>query len=471
MKTIENLFVNAIEHWRLNKGIGTAIIPTTVDDRYLILGILQNIYNKSPSIKVNIITSDFIERAQIVEFITHQGNENDEEFIKLLDNKNIKVLTESFVAKMDNYYPPILCILYHTKKLDEDIFQKFLRSKFKLIVINNRLSVQDMTTLYKYCSVLEDFKQEDVEQLRLSSPVEEEFVPITIKEDSEQSKLLKYYNKYIETSLNIFDNFGIMDQCRVGNTSLNISAIEVCYQIAQSNGWSDTLDMSFEYNRQVDELYNPNHLHDRSKQTYEIIRNRCNFLSDFDDKLEKILEIVNNNPTAKILVINKRADFANKVTEYINNCSESSICGNYHDKVENIPALDMNGNKILYKSGAKKGQPRELGAQAQKSLFESLFNHGNIRVLSTNNAPDKTLNIKVDIIIITSSQCENVENYLYRLSKVSLSSPLKVYTLFVKNSLEEKKLEERLESETHKIVKNYENQIISENNSDFVIVD
>ena len=47
MKTIENLFVNAIEHWRLNKGIGTAIIPTTVDDRYLILGILQNIYNKS----------------------------------------------------------------------------------------------------------------------------------------------------------------------------------------------------------------------------------------------------------------------------------------------------------------------------------------------------------------------------------------------------------------------------------------
>ena len=199
MKTIENLFVNAIEHWRVNKGVGTAIIPSTVDDRYLILGILQGIYNKSPSTKVNIITSDFIERAQILEFLTHQGDENDEEFTKLLDDKSIKVLTESFVTKMDNYYPPMLCILYHPKKLDEDIFQKFLRSKFKLVVINNRLSVQDMTTLYKYCSVLEDFKQEDIEQLRLSSPVEEEFVPITMKEDSEQLRLLKYYNKYIET--------------------------------------------------------------------------------------------------------------------------------------------------------------------------------------------------------------------------------------------------------------------------------
>lgn len=471
MKTIENLFVNAIEHWRVNKGVGTAIIPSTVDDRYLILGILQGIYNKSPSTKVNIITSDFVERAQILEFITHQGDENDEEFIKLLDNKSIKVLTESFVIKMDNYYPPMLCVLYHPKKLDEDIFQKFLRSKFKLVVINNRLSVQDMTTLYKYCSVLEDFKQEDIEQLRLSSPVEEEFVPITMKEDSEQLRLLKYYNKYIETSLNIFGNFGIMDQCRVGNTTLNISATEVCYQIAQNNGWSDALDMSFEYNRQVDELYNPNHLNDRAKQTYDIIRNRCNLLSDFDDKLEKVLDIVNANPDAKVLVINKRGDFANKVTEYLNNCSEADICGNYHDKVESIPALDMNGRPILYKSGIKKGQPRELGAQAQKTLFESLFNNDNIRVLSTNNSPDKALCIKVDIIIITSSQCENVENYLYRLSKVSVSSPLKVYTLFVKNSLEEKKLEERLETETHKIVKKFENQIISENNSDFIIVD
>src|SRR5574344_899407 len=262
-----------------------------------------------------------------------------------------------------------------------------------------------------------------------------------------------------------------MDQCHGGNTALNISATEICYQIAQNNGWSDALDMSFEYNRQVDELYNPNHLNDRAKQTYDMIRNRCNLLSDFNDKLEKVLDIVNANPDAKVLVINKRGDFANKVTEYLNNCSETDICGNYHDKVESIPALDMNGRPILYKSGAKKGQPRELGAKAQKTLFESLFNNDNIRVLSTNNSPDKTLSIKVDIIISTSSQCENVENYLYRLSKVNVSFPLKVYTLFVKNSLEEKKLEERLETETHKIVKNLKNQIMSENNSDFIIVD
>lgn len=471
MKTVENIFVDAIEHWRLNKGIGTAIIPATLDDRYLILGILQNIYNRSPSIKVNIITNDFVERAQILEFLTHQDTENDEEFVKLLDNKSIKVLTKSFVDKMDSYFPPMLCILYHITKLDGDILDKFIRSKFRLVVINNRLSIEDMQLLYKHCDVLDDFKQEDIEQLRMSTPVEEEFVPVIIKEDSEQMKLLKYYNKYIETSMNIYGDFGIMDQCRTGNKPLNISAIEVCYNIATNNGWSDTLDMSFEYNRQVDELYNPNHLHDRAKQTYEIIRNRCNLLSDFDDKLEKVLDIVNAYPNSKILIINKRGAFANKVTEYLNNCSEKDICGNYHDKVENIPALDMNGNVIRYKSGSKKGQPRELGAQAQKTLFESLFNNGTLRVLSTNNTPDKALNIKVDIVIITSSQCENIENYLYRLACLDVSSPLKVFTLFVKNSLEENKLNERIESETHKIVKKYENQIISENNSDFVIVD
>ena len=46
-------------------------------------------------------------------------------------------------------------------------------------------------------------------------------------------------------------------------------------------------------------------------------------------------------------IINKRGEFASKVTDYINQFSENVICGNYHDKVEPIPALD----DILYSGG------------------------------------------------------------------------------------------------------------------------
>lgn len=471
MKSIENLFNNAIEHWRLNRGIGTALIPRRLDDRIMILGILQNIYCNNPSTSCLIITENFTDRVSIIDFITHQNNENDEEFKSLLDNKTLKILTEGFLNKGKINDSFSLVILYRPTSINDDIFKYVTSAKFKLVIINNRLNHIDISKLYNNCPLLDDFKQEDIEQIRMSTPVEETLISIQIPEDSEQFKILKYYNKYIETSLNIFGNFETIDKCRKGDINTNLSAVDICYNIAYENGWNPNLDMSIEYNRQIDELYNPNHLSDRAKETYEIIRNRSNFLADYDSKLEEVIKIVEDNPTSKILIINKRAEFASKITEYINNFSENTICSSYHDKLENILAKDEQGNPIVYKSGVKKGQPKELGITAQKKLIENNFNNGSIRVISTNNSPDKNLAIKADIVIITSSQCGNIENYLYRLSHLDISSPLKVFTLYIKNSLEEKKANEKIETDTHKIVKLYEKDVLSTNNFDFIIVD
>ena len=151
--------------------------------------------------------------------------------------------------------------------------------------------------------------------------------------------------------------------------------------------------MSIEFNIEIDKLYNPMALKERASQTYEIIRNRSQLLSDYEGKLEAILNIIKDNPNKKILIINKRGDFANKVTEYINNNSVSSICGNYHDKVEPIPAVDYDNTPLYYKSRAKKGERRMMAAQAQKTYNEHMFNKDKIRVLSTNNAPDKELTV------------------------------------------------------------------------------
>ena len=82
-------------------------------------------------------------------------------------------------------------------------------------------------------------------------------------------------------------------------------------------------------------------LKERASKTYEIIRNRSQLLSDYDGKLDAILKIIEDNPGKKILIINKRGDFATRVTEYINCCSMSPICGNYHDRVEPIPAIAL----------------------------------------------------------------------------------------------------------------------------------
>ena len=467
------MFENAILHWRDAKGKGTALIPKPLDDKVMILGVLQRIYSRSPTNTTIIVTNTFNERQSILEFITHQEDEeNNAEFKKLIETKKIKLFTIDFLLKNTGCFRPHLMILYHLESISDTIIHNVQLSLFNLVIINKLLTSDEMFKLYKVARMLEDFKHNEIEELRLSTPVEETQIGVLIDENSDDAKLLNRYNEYVSTTFSIFGSFDIMQQARVGNPQLNISANQICATIAQENGWSERLDMSVEFNRQIDALYNPMNLKERATQTYEIIRLRSQLLSDYNDKLETILDIVQQHHNAKILIINKRGDFANLVTTYLNTNSENVICGNYHDKVENVPAVDDNGNPIYYKSGPKKGERRYMAAQAQKTYNEKAFNAGKLNVLSVNNSPDKELFIDVDIVIITSPQCESLKNYMYRLSNISFNrNKLKLYTLYIKNSIEEKMLTDKERTRHHILLNNCKNNDDTAQNYDFIVAD
>ena len=481
MKTIGEMFEDAIFEWRDKKGCGTAIIPHPLNDKVMVLGVLQQIYNKDMNKIVHIVVDEWSTRQDIIDFITNQPDkENNAEFKKLLAHEKILVFTQRYVRRTDiniryngvRLNANKIVIYYHPHEIYQSDIDFIKSHKFKLVILNKIMTPQDMNFLYPVVPLLHEFKQNEIDEIRTSTPVEDMWYPISITPNSEEDKLLKYYNEYIQTSLNIFGSFDIMQQARIGNTKLNISADVICNNIALENGWRPNLDMSVELNLNLDALYNPNNLRERALMTYDVIRNRSALVSDYKGKLEKILEIVEENPTAKILIVNKRAEFASKITQYINEHSISVICANYHDKIEDIEAVDINGNPLYYKSGPRKGERRTMGSKAQKTLNQKLFNRGDIRVLSTNNAPDKDLSIDVDVIIITSPLCENIDSYLYRLDKVHYPTPpIKLYSLFVKNSLEETKLLHKPIKETHQIVNKCEIDAEIENNSDFIVVD
>lgn len=479
MKTAGELFENAIFEWRDKKGCGTAIIPHPLNDKVMVLGVLQQIYNKDMNKVVHIVVDEWSTRGDIIEFITTQPDEeNNTEFKKLLDTKKILVFTQRYVRRNDiKYTSPMfngdkIIIYYHPHEIYQPDIDFIKSHKFKLVVLNKLMNPQDMEFLYPVVPLLNEFKQNEIDEIRTSTPVEERYINVVIPEDTEEGKLLEYYNEYIKTSLNIFGSFDIMQQARIGNDKINVSADVICNNIAIENGWRPDLDMSIELNIRLDNLYNPNNLRERALMTYQIIRDRNNLLSDYKGKLDKILTIVEDNPEAKILIINKRAEFATIVARYINERSINEICGAYHDKLDNIESVDVYGNPVYYKSGARKGERKMMGAKAQKTLVQSLFNMGHLRIISTNNAPDKDLSIDVDIIIITSPQCESIDSYLYRLDKVCYPTPpIKLYSIYVKNSLEENKLLHKSIKETHTIVNKCEIEGKVENNSDFIVVD
>ena len=114
MINTEEIFENAINHWRDEKGIGTAIIPTPINDKIMVLGVLQRVYARSPTINTVIITKTFNERQTITEFLTQQENseENNEEFKNLISSGKIKVFTDNYIKTYNVSSYPFLCILY-----------------------------------------------------------------------------------------------------------------------------------------------------------------------------------------------------------------------------------------------------------------------------------------------------------------------------------------------------------------------
>ena len=472
--TADELFEKAALNWRNNKGVGTALVPAPLNSKVLVYQILSKLYNKSPTSTAVIITRDFSERTALIEFLTHQEDEeNNNEFKRLIDNKNIRVFTATFIVAGNWRTSVDLGIWYEPKNYEFAVASYIDRCKFKLVILNKLFDKQqDNTCLYSFSPILDCFKQAEIDELRVSSPVEEMWVDVTIDTNSKDWQLYEYYCRYIETSLNIFGSFDIMQQARIGNTTLNISAATICSQIAEENGWNEHLDMSYEFNQRIDELYNPNNLRDRATQTYEVIRNRNVLVNDYKGKLEKILEVVLSNPKDKILIISKRGEFASKITEYLNEHSGDEICGNYHNKVDDIPAVDELGNPVFFKSGSEKGKRKSMGYKAQMTLNERKFNLNKLRCLSLSNAPDKSLSVDVSLIIITSPACEDIKSYLYRLSNIRIiGGNIKLFSIFCRNTIEQQKLLNKPVNESHIIVN--KDEIVADvgNKSDFLIVD
>ena len=466
------LFIKAIEEWRIKRGIGTAIVPNGINDKVLILGMLQRVYNNKNFGRTFIITSNFNERSQLVDFLTHQDEEeNNKEFKDLISKKTIKIVSKNLVE--DNLFTLngifSLVILYHVEDITNIICEALNKGKFKLVIVNKLIVDEDRSKLYKICPLLETFKEDEVRSIRLSTPVEEMLVDVQL--NSKDKETLKQHNDYITTSVNIFGDLKMLDKARIGDKDNNVSAEEVCRRVAISNGWSENLDMSIEYNRQIDFLFNPISLSDRAKLTYDIIRARTELLASNESKLQAIYEIVKEHSNKKILIINKKANFATQVRDYLNKGFDKQVCECFHDQLDSIELKDINGNFVTYKSGAKAGMIKMAGAQLQCTMNMSSFNNNRINVLSVGNAPDKKLAIDVDIVIITSPLCNDIESYIYRLDKVNFNSPIKLFTLYISNTLEQRHLQERRLPVSHILLNNIKNIAAYDKINDVIVVD
>lgn len=89
----------------------------------------------------------------------------------------------------------------------------------------------------------------------------------------------------------------------MSGTSNNNSAMAYCDSLARDNGWSEHLDMTTEYNQQIDKLYNPIAIQEKANVTYDMIRKRSKLVANYSYKINAITEIVGNNVNKRFLLL------------------------------------------------------------------------------------------------------------------------------------------------------------------------
>lgn len=460
MKGKDILINTVINGFQTNKGKASCYCFNNDVIPLLVRTIIQKFTAKNDSSSIFIVTDNYETRRKIINEINNSKVN--------LNGCCLRVLSRDYIKIQYNYrYTLTITIGLNDcfsviEKLKQD-------SHFMLSIFTK--NIMDSNFINNVRKILPDIPVGNVDSIiiqdKIYSPVEEHRYGVDLSFDD-----LQKYNKYTEfinTTISIFGDLDTIHKCKNGDKENNISGASFRNEIAHKNGWSETLDTSINFIKQIDDVYNPNILLERACNFFNIAKERRDLLSDNGAKLDVIYKICRDNKDKRILIVSKNGTFAATITKYLN--SNNLHCGDYHDCIEDAPLIDNNGIPVLYKSGANKGKPRIVGAQFQSTANERRFNDNIIKVLSIKCASNIKLKIACDIVILTSCLYDNIIDVKTRFTNIEFNNiPTKVYRIYTNNTIENEKLITEKVNPIFTIINETENNIEYDENSGNIIL-
>lgn len=443
------------------KGNAFTYIKKPINTFPIIITIIEKFLSKNNDRKVLLIFGEIDEFKTFVDTVKRENN-------SILDS--ISYLSEKSINEKYEYNYDLIIYI----NITNFSIYKFIKdkTKFNFVIFNdNSNNIIYNKTKNDLPEIINTIIVEQVINDYIHSPVKETLINVDIN-DEDLDKYNKYTD-YITSSIKIFGDLSTMDKCRQGDKNMNISNIQYCNEIAYINGWNYNLDVQNEFDRQIDNIYNPNVLLERATNTYNIMRSRRELVSNNTNKLKVLLDIINkinidyNYP--KILIFSKNGIFASDITKYLND--NAVDCLNYHNDLEPIDYYDENGSLIRYKSGARKGEVKKISSTKQCSINLDKFNNNIVNILSCKYASDNKLNCSCDIIINTSTLYNNIFDIKKRYINVYFRyNPILVYTLYTDSTIEKTMLKHINSANNYVVIKNDDDEItIDENNNEIIL--
>lgn len=455
----ERFIKEAMNGFQVGHGKGSLYCIKPFTPYNLIAECVASFSNKHIGKQILIVVDEYNKRVNIIGKINELYPDN---------NFNFKILNADYINPKYHYVYDYIIIVGNIT--DFNIINKLnSESKFTLFVItehnNNHNFITNIRNILPNIDI--SVNKDDVQREFIYSPVEEHWCEVALSdEDKEQ------YDKcteFINNTIAIFGNLKNIELAKHGNPILNISASEFRYSLAKQNGWSEELDMKVDYNKMIDNNYNPNVLFEKACTFYNISNERRNILLNNKNKINEICDICLKHMDKKILILSKNGEFAAAITNYINLTLKNDICGDYHDCIEDMIAVDSYGNPILIKSGKDKGKPRVVKSTAISTNNEKRFNNGIINILSAKVSSNPKLNINVDIVIFTDGISADIIEIKSRFTNLTFNVPTISYRIFTSDTIEQKKLLEKNQPANVTIYKeNEKNAIFDEKSGDII---
>lgn len=457
MTKTEKYTNEVVEDFRLH-GCGCVLCPNPIKFEDTVFEVFNRFASARPNSTILIVTETYDYRIKIANKLTEAGYTK-EKF-------NYTLITKSYINQKYHYAADLIIACVNGSDIDILNFLKRDCTFYLYFIIDRFIPAELANTSYIIKTTV---SAADVKVENTISPVEETRIPVELSEEDRIT-----YNKYknfISESVAIFGGLENIEKCKIGDVKLGISSAEYRDMVAKNNGWSETLDTTFEFNKQIDDIYNPNSLLERALTFYNIVRGRRTLTMNNEAKLEAIKNIVGEHIDDKILIVSKDGKFAARITAYLNEEFQKELCGDYHDEIDDMYVTDANGQYVLIKSGKDKGKPKVFKAQAISTLNNKKFLANNINVLSMKFASNQKLCLDYDIIIFTTSLIDDISTFKYRFNDIECNTnPNIIYRVYCQDTIEsEKFINEKIPPYVTIIDKNDNNFIIDENNGDIIL--
>jgi superfamily II DNA or RNA helicase len=450
-----------INVWLKHNGRGTLNYTMQFGKTFVGIKVGQRAIIRNANVKVIILTPSEVVHTIWFRYIA----------LYISTTTNVRIVTKNSMMNMNDLECDILIIDEIHKFLTDNCFEALTRIKFKFILgLTGTPPTKgvELTRLNLICPVIDIISEQEAVDNGWITPFEEFNYVIQFPEKDKEryislsepiSETLSLFkglandiNKYFKAAL-FKSDYSVIDACYRGvehpfMKGIRFPPSDIRVIVSSIKGWRMDLELTNEYNIQLNEYWNPLAVELRTKMFDKQIRLRNTLMITHPLKLEKVNEVVLKFPRPTI-IFNESTDFADAVCNSINKLGIASIpiCTVYHSNIEGRFIKDDRGDYIIYKSGAKAGEPKKFGKTFLLADTIDGMTTGRYTCLSTSKALEIGLSISNIENVINTGGTTNPNTYKQRAARgktVDIYNPNKktlivnvVFDNFIRDTIDE----------------------------------